>query len=172
MTKRQLNKILRQHGLWLSSNGEDGTRADLRGADLRKVNLSKADLRGANLSGANLYRANLSGADLSWANLHGADLSWANLSGADLFGANLIGANLSRANLSWANLYRAKGILVFQAGKHMAYATSAGIKIGCEWHDIPAWLEQYKAIGQKSRYTKAEIEDYGNFIKQTAKRLL
>jgi uncharacterized protein YjbI with pentapeptide repeats len=96
MTKKQLDKILKDHQKWL--NGEpNGRRADLSGADLSGADLSGADLSGANLYGANLYRANL-----SEANLYGA-----NLSGAYLYGANLRGANLSRIDLSRANLYRA-----------------------------------------------------------------
>ena len=97
-----LKKILDEHLLWL--NGEGGSRANLRGANLFGANLSDADLRGANLFGANLSDADLRGADLSCANLRGADLSGANLRGADLSGANLSCANLSNANLRGANL--------------------------------------------------------------------
>ena len=157
MTKEKLDEILRQHRLWLSSNGAEGT---------------KADLSGANLSWANLTGANLRGADLSGANLRGADLSEASLSGANLFEADLSGADLSGADLRGADLSEAKGVMVFQAGKHTAYATSAGIQIGCKWHDIPIWVEQYKAIGEEAGYTKAEIEDYGKFVKLAAERLL
>lgn len=57
-----LKKILDEHLLWL--NGEGGSRADLRGANLFGANLSDADLRGANLSGADLSCANLRGASM------------------------------------------------------------------------------------------------------------
>ena len=102
-----LKKILDEHLLWL--NGEGGSRADLRDADLRCANLSNADLRCANLRNADLRCANLSdadlrGADLFGANLRGANLSDANLRNADLVGANLRGANLSDADLFGANL--------------------------------------------------------------------
>jgi hypothetical protein len=116
--------ILQEHGRWFRSNGREGKRAYLRGADLsgaylRDANLSGAnlggadlrgaDLRGANLSGANLSGAYLrdaylSGANLRDANLGGADLSGADLSGAYLRGADLRGANLRDANLGGANL--------------------------------------------------------------------
>ena len=79
MNKKELDKILDNHKLWLRTNGNEGERANLRYADL-----SGADLSGADLSGANLRYANLSGADLS-----GANLRCANLSGADLRNANL-----------------------------------------------------------------------------------
>ena len=97
-----LKKILDEHLLWL--NGEGGSRADLRGANLFGANLSDADLRGADLSCANLSGANLFGANLSDADLPGADLSCANLRGANLFGANLSDADLPGADLSCANL--------------------------------------------------------------------
>lgn len=48
-TPDELKAVLAQHALWLSSDHEQGVRANLRGADL-----SDADLRGANLYGANL----------------------------------------------------------------------------------------------------------------------
>ena len=40
-------KIIEAHKQWLKSGGEEGSRADLRGANLRRANLSGADLRGA-----------------------------------------------------------------------------------------------------------------------------
>ncbi|EOY1433531.1 pentapeptide repeat-containing protein, partial [Yersinia enterocolitica] len=44
MNLTDLNKILAEHKIWVESYGENGSRADLRGA-----NLCDADLRGANL---------------------------------------------------------------------------------------------------------------------------
>ena len=78
-TKQELDKIIDNHKLWLSSAGEKGERANLSYADLRSANLSYADLRYANLSYANLRSANLSYADLRYANLSYADLRYANL---------------------------------------------------------------------------------------------
>ena len=63
-TKQELDKILDNHKLWLSSGGKKGERANLSYADL-----SYADLRNADLSSANLSYANLRNADLSSANL-------------------------------------------------------------------------------------------------------
>ena len=60
MYKKELEEVLRLHGMWLrSENG--GKRAVLRCADLRS-----ADLRGANLRGADLQDADLRGADLDY----------------------------------------------------------------------------------------------------------
>ena len=117
--RETLSAILKEHQLWIDSNGENGERADLsnknliradlRGAGLRRADLRGADLRGADLRGANLFRANLRGANLFRANLRGAnlrraDLIGANLRRADLIGADLIGADLEGANLEGANL--------------------------------------------------------------------
>ena len=117
--RETLSAILKEHQLWINSNGENGERADLsnknlrgenlrganlRGADLRGANLRGANLRGADLIGANLFRANLIGADLRGADLFRADLFRADLFRADLEGADLEGANLEGANLEGANL--------------------------------------------------------------------
>ena len=96
MNPIKLKYILKQHKLWLTSNGIKGNRADLSEANLNRADLYGADLYEADLSYANLYGADLSEADLyeanlSYANLSEADLSYANLYGADLNGANLIG---------------------------------------------------------------------------------
>ena len=91
INKVTLNKILKQHQLWLDGSPE-GKCAYLRCADL-----SGAYLNGANLGDAYLVGANLSGADLRGANLRCADLNGAYLGGANLVGANLSGADLRGA---------------------------------------------------------------------------
>ena len=72
MNRKELDKILQQHRLWLESDHRRGVRANLRYALL-----SGADLRGADLQRANLRDANLRDADLSGAYLCGANLSHA-----------------------------------------------------------------------------------------------
>ena len=52
-----LYKILKDHELWLYSDGEEGKRAvlidaNLKGVELEDVNLADAVLKGANLEGA------------------------------------------------------------------------------------------------------------------------
>ena len=53
-TKQELDKILDNHKLWLSSGGEKGERADLSFANLSSADLRYADLRYADLSFADL----------------------------------------------------------------------------------------------------------------------
>jgi len=88
VSPEELAKILEAHRKWVESEGKEGERADLSGA---------------NLSGAYLFRANL-----QW-----APLREANLQGAELWGANLQGANLRGANLQGVNLRKVKGLTPF-----------------------------------------------------------
>lgn len=90
MTESELNRIVSSHREWLSSYGQQGSRADLAGKSLRGCDLSDADLRRANLSGADLSEAKL-----LFANLRDADLREANLRGSDLTGAHLVHSDLT-----------------------------------------------------------------------------
>jgi uncharacterized protein YjbI with pentapeptide repeats len=102
----ELAAVLDQHRSWVESGGEEGTKADLTGA-----NLENADLTGANLQGAILQRANLRGADLSMANLRHATLVQ-----ADLSNTNLLGTEFRGANLMGAILYGAEGLWLGRLG--------------------------------------------------------
>ena len=85
MTQDELAIILSDHKLWLDTDGKEGKRANLRGANLSDADLTGANLFGADLSRADLFRADLTGANLFGADLRDADLEGANLRGADLF---------------------------------------------------------------------------------------
>ena len=110
--KEKLQEILTQHKRWIESEGKEGTKARLGGANLQEAdlggaNLQEADLRGANLQKAILVEAKLQGAILIGAQLQNADLRGAKLQGADLMGARLQKAELDSAQLQEANLYGA-----------------------------------------------------------------
>lgn len=110
MKKEKLDKILKNHELWL--NNEGGKRADLSGVDLSNTDLNGVDLERVDLSNANLKLADLSNANLKLANLYGANLYGANLynanlSNADLYEGNLYGTILRNANLNKADLRNA-----------------------------------------------------------------
>ena len=170
-----LKKILDEHLLWL--NGEGGSRADLRGANLRDADLSCANLSDAdlscanlsfaNLSNANLFGANLRGANLRDADLRGADLSFANLSDANLRDADLRGANLSCANLSNANLSCASMDQMIwdihtvfyplqcpDSGSYIGYKKASGLVVELE---IPADARRSSATSRKCRASKAKV---------------
>jgi uncharacterized protein YjbI with pentapeptide repeats len=116
--RKNLEKILAAHALWLATRdlaseerqGEraDLTEANLQGADLSKANLRDANLQGSNLSEADLRDIDLSGADLWAVNFIEADLSGANLRKAMLHGAIFWGANITEADLTGADLSMAK----------------------------------------------------------------
>ena len=153
-----MEEILENHRKWLETDGKEGKRADLTGANLRGANLSGADLRGADLSGADLTGANLRGANLRDSDLYGADLRGANLSGANLYdahlrranlsGADLSDADLTGANLRGANLYGAYGIVSFGpvgARRRIGYVVKhdggAMVQLGCFWGDHASAIE-------------------------------
>ena len=125
-----LKKILDEHLLWL--NGEGGSRADLRGADLRG-----ADLRGADLRGANLF-----GADLSCANLRGADLSNANLSCA------------SMDQMIWDIHTVFYPLQCPDSGSYIGYKKASGLVVELE---IPADARRSSATSRKCRASKAKV---------------
>ena len=50
--RETLSAILKEHQLWIDSNGENGERADLSNKNLREANLIGANLIGANLRGS------------------------------------------------------------------------------------------------------------------------
>lgn len=143
MEQEKLNEILQAHKKWLDSNGEEGARADLRGAnlrdaDLRDANLRYANLRGADLRGADLCRANLRGtdlchADLRYADLHGTDLRRANLRNADMRDTDLRGADLRGADLRDADLCDADidyaALPLWCGGLHMHVDDRIGIQL-------------------------------------------
>ncbi|PUY80968.1 pentapeptide repeat-containing protein, partial [Cronobacter sakazakii] len=112
---------------------ENGSKANLRGADLRGANLRGADLRGADLRGADLCDADLRDADLCGANLRGANLRDANLRGADLCDANLRDANLPDLTF------------VIMGEKYFISITNGEyVRAGCQNHTAEEWRKYSK----------------------------
>ncbi|EJX4535497.1 pentapeptide repeat-containing protein [Salmonella enterica] len=153
MNSAELSKVLEQHKVWITSLGQEGSRADLCDASLRGADLSGASLSGASLSGASLRGADLSGADLSGASLSGADLSGADLSGADLCDASLRdaslrGADLCDADLRDANLYGADLpdlTFVILGEKYFISITNGEyVRAGCQNHTVEEWRKYSK----------------------------
>ncbi|ELY2811748.1 pentapeptide repeat-containing protein [Cronobacter sakazakii] len=133
MNSAELSKILDEHKAWVTSFGENGSKANLSGADLSDADLSDADLYGANLSDANLR-----GADLS-----GASLSDADLSDANLYGASLRGADLSDASLRGASLPDLTYVIIGE--KYFISITNGEyVRAGCQNHTAEEWRKYSK----------------------------
>ena len=137
MNQKELNKVLREHKLWLSDD-KDGVFANLMGA-----NLKNANLRGANLENANLKNANLRGA-----NLMGANLDTANLMGANLDTANLMGANLENVILPEYSILPEGELIVY---KQVRNGTILQLRIDV---DIP---RMNSLVGRKCRCQKVFV---------------
>ena len=151
LTKRQLDKILKDHKRWLCSNGVKGERAYLINTDLSQAYIRDWDLCGA---------------DLKDANLRGADLRGANLCGADLRGANLMDAYLSEADLRDANLYGAKNnypIACPEKGSFIGFKKANMLDVmeramECIVElEIPADALRSSATSRKCRCSKAKV---------------
>ncbi|EBG4688072.1 pentapeptide repeat-containing protein [Salmonella enterica] len=143
MNAAELSKILEEHKLWITSLGQEGSKADLRDANLRDADLYNANLRDADLYNANLRDADLCGANLRDANLRDADLYNANLRDADLCGANLCNANLRDADLYNANLRDADLpdlTFVILGEKYFISITNGEyVRAGCQHHTVEEW---------------------------------
>ncbi len=138
MGAQELKDVVAKHGKWLRGEN-DGSRANLSGADLSGADLSRANLYGADLSRANLSRANLSGADLSRANLR-----------ETLLAGKIIMSFQFQKHVAH-------------------FIGDGKIQIGCHSHAVDYWMENFKSIGQKEGYSEDEIEQYGRFIRGCAK---
>ena len=156
MEPKEIKKVLDLHLKWYNTNGEEGSRANLSGADL-----SLAYLRGAHLSVANLSGVDLRGADLSRAYLSGANLSRADLRGADLRGAHLRGANLSRADLRGAYGIYAFGPIGEE--KRIGYAwldknNKSVFMLGCHVGDLEDTIDAIKKKYGRSSAYEAQVK--------------
>jgi uncharacterized protein YjbI with pentapeptide repeats len=107
MNSEELYNILEDHKLFITSQGNQGERANLRKAYLHGTMLSGVNLVRADLSEASLTKTDLSKADITGANLQSANLTNSNLCGAILIEAALPGASLKKANMQHANFSRA-----------------------------------------------------------------
>lgn len=91
---RPLAEVLAHHKIWLGSDGNEGSRADLRnrsfaGHVLCGANFEQADLQRTDFTGTDLRRANLRDTNLRNAVFDGADLRGADFTGADVAGITI-----------------------------------------------------------------------------------
>ena len=66
MTQAEINEVLRLHKLWLSGEGANLQRADMRDADMQRADLRDADMRYADMQRADLRDADMRDADLDY----------------------------------------------------------------------------------------------------------
>ena len=145
-TQDEIRGIIRDHALWVISNGVKGKRA----------NLSEANLRNAYLNGADLRGAYLRGADLRGADLRGAYLRGANLRGADLRGAYLRGADLSFAKINYPIVCPEEGSFI--GFKKAIMLDTTGCHRSCVVKlEIPADALRSSATSRKCRCSKAKV---------------
>lgn len=156
ISQAELDEKLKQHHVWLKSDGIKGHKVDLSYTNLSGMDLHGSNLRNANLYGANLRYANLQNANLRHADLEGADLQNANLQDADLYGADLSGTDLSGDDLSGANLWRAdlhgadlSGANLWRANLHGADLSGTRLN-WANWHGVDG-IKVYVAGLQSSR---------------------
>ena len=87
-----IEQVLRDHQIWIDTDGQAGRRANLSGWYLSRAHLVHANLNGADLRQVNLSNANLHGARLICSDMRESNLMYANLTDADLRGAQIDGA--------------------------------------------------------------------------------
>ncbi len=105
-----LADTLALHKIWIESNGQQGSRADLSdekfvGAVLRGMNFERAVLRKADFSNADLRNADFRNADLSEVVFVRADLRGADFSGADLTDISMRDCNAGPAAKGFAEAH-------------------------------------------------------------------
>ena len=128
-----LSAALAGHRRWIESDGKEGARAVLRGADLEGGDLQGADLRSADLAGCRLRNTVLMDADLRGADLTSCGFQGADLSRADLRSARMRDANFHDASLVGADLSEGIGLLGGQlSGANLAGATLPPTATGFE----------------------------------------
>ena len=163
MNQEELNKILKEHELWLIDE-EGGKRADLSNTDLSGVNLRDVNLRYANLSNTNLRDANLRYANLSNTDLSYTDLEYADLREADLRRARLIGANLKDIK---TNIYTVGYTLACpETGSFIGYKKAGGCIVKLL---ILEDSKRSSATTAKCRCDKAKVLDIENI--ETGKKV-
>lgn len=169
-TLNELLEIVKSHGLWLTSGGQQGVQADLTNANLESADLSGANLNGARMSGANLTKATMSGtflndADLSGAqffettflglaeniNLHDASLMRSKMGGilkkANLSRARITATDFSSAVMTAANL---SGAWISDSNFNNAFLTSSDLSNAIvsqgDWTDADLRMTDVKGL--------------------------
>lgn len=103
----QIERALREHALWVKTDGRIGGRADLRDTDISGMDMSGVDLQGAALNGIIAHDVDFRGANLNGADLSHGDFTGSNFREAKLYKTSLIQADLTNTIMVEADLERA-----------------------------------------------------------------
>jgi uncharacterized protein YjbI with pentapeptide repeats len=100
----KLSNIIKEHALWLKTNGEQGKQADLSYQTLKFIDFSDCQLNKANFQFANIdhcvfNHAKLVSANFNWATIAATDFKYANM-----YGAMFNHSSLSQDNFDYADL--------------------------------------------------------------------
>ncbi|WKL59063.1 pentapeptide repeat-containing protein [Asticcacaulis sp. ZE23SCel15] len=123
ITDLPYGNMLRQHALWVSTIGKEGTPSVFDKADLRGLKSIKGfNLAALSAKGAVFYGLDMRGIQLQGSQLDGADMRNCDLSGADLRGARMAKVRMDGANLEGAKL----GALMIAKDRYMPADLSDG----------------------------------------------
>jgi len=113
VNQEELDEIIRNHGIWLNTNGNRGKRAILKQCNFDNLKFHNVDLSYADISDSTFCLANISQSDFSGAILEDSFFSNVNIIGSYFCGSNLIktkfqGAHISSTNFDKCNLLKAR----------------------------------------------------------------
>ncbi len=104
ITQEHLDEILKNHQIWLKSNGKEGTQADFTNFALIDNQLLGVNFEKAIFSSSRIEDVDLRNANLSETLFIGSNLIKTNFKGANLNGANFTNANLENIDFSHTKL--------------------------------------------------------------------
>ena len=103
-----IEDALRQHSVWIASNGAVGQRADFKGRNLDGLNFSSCDVRGGFLRRLLSSERSVCPLELFLTSFNGADLARRDMSFSRVHGTGFREANLTEVLLIGAKIAEAK----------------------------------------------------------------
>lgn len=123
---KEIDRLLSEHQLWLSSKGRAGKRLDREELRFKDLNLDGVDFSKARLPYAHFEGGNVRGARFTGAYLHSATFNACDVGGTDFTGADLRWAtfdtNHEQARFEGANLYKTAWTIEEGAENDVVYA--------------------------------------------------
>lgn len=169
MNQAELNNMLEEHYLAISTDGKRGTKANFTGAVINGLNLSNQDLRGVSFNLASASGVTFDGSDLRGAKFLHSTLVQSTFCETNLQGSSFINSNISECVLTGANLKDATfvnnvilqtNLIIIHASKHTVVYHEGMVQVGCKYHGIKYWLRNHKKIGSAFGYTEDQVAEY------------